>query len=68
MSEEQIYKIVDNAFDKFDQDKNGKLDYDEMAKLLTQIFKEANNPKTPDQLKQIIKEGDKNGDGNISRK
>ena len=70
MSNEEELKlrdIVQKAFDLYDADKSGFLEKDEIKKLLNDACSELGAPPITDQqLDEVIKTVDDNGDGKFS--
>jgi len=62
-------KLVDVIFNKYDRDRNGYLDVQELGALLTEVFSMARIPITVSQTQafMLMKLIDKNKDGRIDR-
>ena len=50
------------AFEIFDKDKSGKISAQELDKLILEL---SNNDPTDEELQQLMKEFDSDGDGNV---
>lgn len=66
-NDKDIEDIVRKAFEIYDTDKSGYLERDEIKKLLDDACGELGADEiTDDQLEQVIKTVDENGDGKFS--
>lgn len=64
---EEIKKLVQETFTKYDQNQNGFLEIEEVRKMLDDTCAELNQePISQDQLKKIFSSLDRNQDGQLS--
>lgn len=68
-SEEQLAKATDAIFNKYDVDKSGTLEGNEIFSLINDAFKSLgrNRSVKVEEVNQFVKAIDKNGDGKISK-
>jgi Ca2+-binding EF-hand superfamily protein len=68
-SEEQLAKAIDAIFNKYDVDKSGTLEGNEIFSLINDAFKSLgrNRSVKAEEVSQFVKAIDKNGDGKISK-
>lgn len=68
-SEEQLAKAIDAIFNKYDTDKSGTLQGNEIFSLINDAFKSLgrNRSVKNEEVNQFVKAIDKNGDGKISK-
>jgi len=68
-SEEQLAKAIDAIFNKYDVDKSGTLEGNEIFSLINDAFKSLgrNRSVKVEEVNQFVKAIDKNGDGKISK-
>lgn len=70
LQDEMLKAYIDKIFDKFDVDKNGTLDEDEMTLFFNDLFKNLgiNTVVTREQSLAAIRSIDQNYDGGIDKK
>ena len=68
-SDEQLRQAIDAIFSKYDTDKSGTLEDNEINNLINDAFKSLgrNREVTQQEVKQFITAIDKNGDGKIAK-
>jgi len=68
-SDDQLRQAIDAIFSKYDVDKNGTLEGNEIFSLISDAFKSLgrNRDVKEEEVTQFIKAIDKNGDGKISK-
>ena len=62
MFQEEDFIAFKRAFEIFDKDKSGKISAQELDKLILEL---SNNDPTDEELQQLMKEFDSDGDGNV---
>lgn len=68
-SDDQLRQAIDAIFNKYDTDKSGTLQGNEIFLLINDAFKSLgrNRDVKSDEVNQFVKAIDKNGDGKISK-
>lgn len=68
-SDDQLRQAIDAIFSKYDTDKSGTLEGNEIYNLINDAFKSLGRNRTvqPTEVDQFIKAIDKNGDAKISK-
>ncbi len=68
-SDDQLKLAISGIFDKYDSDKSGTLELQEIERLITDVFKSLGKSKNANQtdVKNFLVAIDKNGDGKIAR-
>lgn len=68
-TDNQLRQAIDGIFDKYDSDKSGTLEQNEVFSLITDAFKslDRNRQVTKEDVVKFIKVIDKNGDGKIAK-
>jgi Ca2+-binding EF-hand superfamily protein len=68
-SDDQLRQAIDAIFNKYDSDKSGTLEGNEIYCLINDAFKSLgrNREVKNDEVGQFVKAIDKNGDGKISK-
>lgn len=68
-SDEQLRQAIDAIFNKYDTDKSGTLEEEEIFNLIRDAFKSLgrNREVSPQEVNQFITAIDKNSDGKISK-
>ena len=66
MKEEDDPAVLQEAFRLFDEDGSGTITKEELRKTLDDIMSGTGEKLEDDEIDQIIKEADRDGDGNIS--
>lgn len=68
-SDDQLRQAIDAIFNKYDKDKSGTLEGDEIFSLINDAFKSLGRSRQVknEEVSQFIKAIDKNGDGRISK-
>ena len=68
-TDHQLRQAIDGIFDKYDSDKSGTLEQNEIFSLITDAFKglDRNRQVTKEDVVRFIKAIDKNGDGKIAK-
>ena len=68
-SDDQLRQAIDAIFSKYDTDKSGTLEENEIFNLISDAFKSLgrNRDVTPQEVNQFIIAIDKNGDGKIAK-
>jgi Ca2+-binding EF-hand superfamily protein len=68
-SDDQLRQAIDAIFNKYDTDKSGTLEGNEIFCLINDAFKSLgrNREVKSDEVNQFVKAIDKNGDGKISK-
>lgn len=68
-SDDQLRNAIDNIFQKYDTDKSGTLESQEIFNLINDAFKSLGKGKQVSQedVSNFVKAIDKNGDGKIAK-
>ena len=68
-SDDQLRQAIDAIFNKYDKDKSGTLEGDQIFSLINDAFKSLGRSRQVknEEVSQFIKAIDKNGDGRISK-
>lgn len=68
-SDEQLKLAINGIFDKYDSDRSGTLEIEEIEKLITDVFKSLGKAKNANQedVRNFISAIDRNGDGKIGK-
>lgn len=68
-SDDQLRQAIDAIFNKYDSDKSGTLEGNQIFCLINDAFKSLgrNRQVKSDEVNQFVKAIDKNGDGKISK-
>jgi Ca2+-binding EF-hand superfamily protein len=68
-TDDQLRQAIDAIFNKYDSDKSGTLEGNEIFSLINDAFKSLgrNREVKSDEVGQFVKAIDKNGDGKISK-
>lgn len=68
-TDDQLRQAIDAIFNKYDDDKSGTLEGNEISHLINDAFKSLgrNREVKGDEVSQFVKAIDKNGDGKISK-
>jgi Ca2+-binding EF-hand superfamily protein len=68
-SDDQLRQAIDSIFNKYDTDKSGTLEGNEIFSLINDAFKSLgrNRDVKNEEVTQFVKAIDKNGDGKISK-
>ena len=68
-NDDQLKQAIDAIFNKYDTDKSGTLEGEEVFKLISDAFKSLGRSKDVEkqEVNQFVNAIDKNGDGKISK-
>lgn len=68
-TDEQLHHAIDTIYDKYDVDRSGTLEGDEVYNLINDAFKSLNRGREVSQqeIQNFVVAIDKNGDGKISK-
>lgn len=68
-TDDQLRQAIDAIFSKYDTDKSGTLEGNEVFSLISDAFKSLGRGKdvSPQEVNQFVSAIDKNGDGKISK-